>query len=125
MAGKVWRRGQSGHKAGHKAKARRTHGGQSLRGHHRLKADTGADARRTHGGDMVDKVWSGLKADAWLTQVSHMADARRTRFGGAAKADSRRTQGRREADVARAYDGQLFFLRENLTVNCLGKNLLP
>ena len=46
----------------------------------------------------------------------NMAD---TRFGGAAKADTRRTS---SGKVARAYRGQLFFLflRENPTVKCLG-----
>ena len=40
------------------------------------------------------------------TQGGHEADTRRTSCG----------------DAARAYRGKLFFLRQNPTVNCLGKN---
>ena len=78
----------------------------------------------------------GLKADTEQTQGGHMADTWRTRFGGVAKADSRWTQGGHEADTWRTRGGQapgtwpehiaasFFFLRENPTVNCLGKHCL-
>ena len=117
MENKVWRRGQSGHKAGHtrlkrtqgkrKADTRQTHGGNMVakvwgRGQSILKANTRADICRTRGGHMADKVWRsghrGLKADTGQTQGGHMEDTWRTRLGGTAKADSRRTQGRHKAD---------------------------
>ena len=111
------------------------------------RVDTRPDIRQTCSGHMADKVWrrghrglkadtgqtqgkqSGLKADTWLTQVGHMVDTWRTRFGGAVKADSRRardgymadTRWTSSGDAARAYRSQPFFLRENPTVNCLGK----
>ena len=79
-----------------------------------------------HGGQSLEK-------DTGQTQGGHMADTWWTRFGGVAKADSRWTQGRHEADTWRTRGGQapgtrpehiaasFFFLRENPTVNCLGK----
>ena len=65
MADKVWRRSQSGHKAGQKADTRRTqaetwrtHGGQSVetrpkRNQGRHKARTMADKWRTSSGDVA------------------------------------------------------------------------
>ena len=106
MADKVWRRSQTGHKAGHKADTGRDMADMAdkvwRRGQSGLKANTRADIWRTQGGHMADKVEAGTRR----TRGGHMADTWRTTSG----------------DAARAYRGQPFFLRENPTVNCLGKN---
>ena len=78
------------------------------------KAGHKADPWRTKFGDAAI-------ADPWQTQGRHKADkadSRRTRGGH--MADTRRTS---SGDAVRAYRGQPFFLRENPTVNCLGKNI--
>ena len=130
---KVWRRGQSGHK--------RIQGGHSAGGHMADTWQTRAGkhkAERTQGGHMANLVWRrshsrhkadtriqvGYKVGTRQTQGGQMADTWRTRFGGAAKAETRRTHGGQALlNVARAYRGQpFFFLRENPTANCLGKN---
>ena len=51
---------------------------------------------------------SGIKAD--------MADTWRTRFGGAAKAQSRRTHGGQPPSTRPGHRGQPFILRENPTL---------
>ena len=100
MADKVWRRGQSGPKADRHKADKRPSGLQ--------------DKWRTKGRHIADNVWrrgqSGPKAD-----TIHKADTWRTRFGGAAKADSRRTRtqggqapGTRPEHIA----ASLFSLRE-------------
>ena len=112
MPDKVWRRCQSGHKAdtwrlqgGHKAHTWRTHGGQGLV----------ARLVQTQGGHEAD-TW-----DTWRrTRFRGKADTSRTHAGQGLEARPRRTRGR---NVARAYRGQPFFLRENLTVNRLGKKI--
>ena len=96
---------------GHEADTWRTHGAQSLEA--RPKQTQGKH-QAGHGGHVVDKFGrpdqSGLKADTrqthadtWReglevrpkqTQGKHKADTWQTRFGGAAKADSRQTPGR-------------------------------
>ena len=100
-----------------------------------------ADTWRTQGGHIAD-IWrtrfggrhkahirqARAKADSRTTRGGHKADTWRTKCGDAAKADRRRTRGGHMADTrrtssgnaARACGGQ-FFLRENPTVNCLGK----
>ena len=65
------------------------------------------------------------KADSWRTHTGHKADNQSKRCEpttqGGHKADSWWTS---SGGAAKAYRGQPFFLRENPTVNCLGKNLL-
>ena len=104
---------------GHKVDTRRTKGkadtwqtrfGGAAKADTRL--DTRRDTRRTHGGQVL-----GARTQKADSKGAHMANTWRTRFGGAAKADSRRTQAdtwrTSSRDAARAYRGQLFFLREN------------
>ena len=76
------------------------------------KADTwrtrfGGAAKQTQGGHMAD----ASKADTGRTNGGHMADTRRTQGGH--MADKLRERGQ---SIAR----QVFFLRENPAVNCLG-----
>ena len=128
MAGKVWRRGHSGLK-GHKADTRRTQGGHTADTWWTKRGDaavhtTRADTRRASFGGAANHTQNGHKADTRRTT------GWQTKCGDAAKAESRRIQGgqwrthRRTSsgDVARAYRGQPFLLRENPTVNCFGKN---
>ena len=91
-----------------------------------------ADTRRAHGGQMAGKVWrggpkqtqgsqGGHMAETWhsrRTQGGQTADTWRTKCGDAAKAESRRTQGEQWRTSRPAF----FLLRENPTVNCLGKH---
>ena len=92
MPDKVWRHGQSRHKAdtcpmhdGHIADTWWTQGGHMV--------DT---KRRTVGGPMADAPEKGFKAGRRQAHGGHKAGTWRTRIG----------------DAARAYHGQLFFLRE-------------
>ena len=133
MADKDWRgQGQE-----HKADTRRTSGGQGLKA--RPKPTT-------QGGQVADKDWGRghsqqHKADTRRASGGHKADKRRTRTGGASKAnntmrgqggaakpnkaDKWRTQAGHMADKLRGR-GQgisrpaFLFLRENPTVKCLG-----
>ena len=116
-------RTQGGYKAGkrqqHKADSRRT------------RIEDAAKAKntgRTHGGHLVDK---------WRTRTGGAAKANNRRWtqgGQVADKDWRRGQSQQhKADKWRTHGGQapetrpehiaasLFFLRENPTVNCLGK----
>ena len=90
MAEKVWRRGQRGLKtdtAHERGTQTRFGGGRPKRtqsGHQ--------DRRRTHSGQGLEaQATQGGKADTLAG--GHMADKSRTRFGGVANADSRRTHG--------------------------------
>ena len=110
--------------------AKRSHGRQGLEA--RPKWTQGRT--RQHGTHMADKVWRrGQKR----TQGGHMANTWRGKFGDAAiedlrRADTRRTRGGHMPDTRRTSSGtrpehiaaSLFFLRENPTVNCLGKNII-
>ena len=114
IADKVWWRGQSGRKADtrrargrHKAGTWRTHGGQvqmagKVWGQSGLK-DHMADARWTHGGHMRTRFGGAAKAESKRTQGGQW----RTRFGGAAKERSRRTQGGHLADIWRTQGGHV------------------
>ena len=128
---KVWRRGQSGHKAGHKAETWQTRPSRTQGGYRaeaqpkRTQGGHKADTRQT-GGRMADKVWrrgqSELKVDTRRKHGGHMVDKAWRRGQSGLKVDTRRTS---SGDRARAYRGQPFFLlRKNPTVNCLGKNYL-
>ena len=91
-----------------------------------------AETRRAHGRQMAGKVWrrgqsgfKGRKADTrWKhgAQGGHKADKRRTKCGDAAKAESRRTMADKHRGRGQSISWPAFFLlRENPTVNCLGK----
>ena len=123
---KVWRCGQSRLKAN----TRRTQG--------RHMADTWQTRRPKqtqgkhqggHGGHVVDKFWrrgqSGLKADTRQTHADTCCQGQPKRTQGKHKgqeADTWRTRGRQALGTGPGHiAASLFFLRENPTVNCLGK----
>ena len=103
-ADKVWRRSQSGRVADTKSDRWRTDGRQGLEaGPKQTQGKQGGHMTwPMQGGNMRTKCGNGHKADNG------------TRFGGAAKAQSRRRHGGQ-------VPGQPF-LRENPTANCLAKN---
>ena len=90
---------------------------------------------------IVERAHGGQRADTWWTHTRQTEEAhtgwtkearpqqRTIKCGDAAKADTRRTHSGHKADTwrassgdaARGYRGQPL-LRENPTVNCLGKN---
>ena len=71
------------------------------------------DRRPTQAGHIVDKAWGCKRLKANALAGGHMADKSRTRFGGVAKADARRTHGGHIADKPRGRG-------QRIGVNCLG-----
>ena len=108
---------------------------QGFSGHmvDKRQVDTRQDIRRTQAETWQTKGKADWRRGQSGHTAGHQANARRTqrtKFGDAAIADSRRTQGRHEADTWRTQCGQAlgtqpehiaaspFFLRKNPTVNC-------
>ena len=124
-----WQRTQGTH-GGHMADARwhkRDIHGQGLEARpERAPGGHLADTRRTHGGHKAD-TWRTKCGDAAKrNQAEHKADNGRRMADGqsAVNADTRGTHGGQTLGTRPEHiAASLFFLRENPTVNCLGKKI--